>query len=593
MSFLQLLRVLMALHDVSVSSPWPDPRETYTRVRLENTGWTLVELAVPIEEAEEAGEGPGRKRLVYARIVQQNNTDHLRSISIGSAAGRKGSNPGAGGTGLASAVGALLAGGDGTAASTGAGSKAGNAYDAKYMMRELERAGNTATMLSGSSSTLVGSTTPSVGTTSEGMLSIPYHSSSATPTMSSPSHSATVTQSPAVVAPSPNLSLANAPSAGSDVWQAICVRILSLFNGEELKVPVEDINDSVSSHIQRTLDRSPARAMDALSKDLYALCATGLYTLNARLSMHYRDDFGFLDALTDVWTTFFTRILPWLEASFIPLQTDSTLASLSTSDDKPLSSLQTEPIDTRKVALTAFRDQVVLSWSDRILSLFCHVGEYDMDLLRLTRKRNVTSMGQEREERLLYPRLMQMTNILSSVLTSDEVQTTLDELLHALRLGHESFRAALTPHQYASLGGIPHDAAGANLDGLAATREKRNVARHGWLPKSAAKHGNRAAADGVNESAYLSSLRSPTIDDPGATTGDSTQVLEDGRGASTDNNTNEAQSAHHLDTSDDEDGLRESQSAMEALMPVFVPLQESAIGLGLPQLDQWDEGEGK
>ncbi|GAC93431.1 hypothetical protein PHSY_000996 [Pseudozyma hubeiensis SY62] len=45
----ELLRVFMALHDASTSDAWPDPKGSYQRVRLENTGWSRLEIAVPFQ----------------------------------------------------------------------------------------------------------------------------------------------------------------------------------------------------------------------------------------------------------------------------------------------------------------------------------------------------------------------------------------------------------------------------------------------------------------------------------------------------------------------------------------------------------------
>ena len=596
----------MALHDTSSNSPWPDPRDSYTRVRLENTGWTMVELAVPVEDIEDSSELIGKRKPIYTRISQQNNTDHLRGFASSASNGSVGTNSKSSTsntTGAGSNLGALLAGGLVTgdnmhgqqlsANSQSGASKAVNAYDAKHMMRELERAGNSTSLLSGSmlgsTSTLVGSTATNPG--NEGKLAPPIPNSSATPIISSPSNSIATAQSPAGVALSPNLNLATAPSAWSDLWQSICVRVLPLFNDEDLKGHVEDVNESVSTHIHRTLDRSPARAMDALSKDLYALCATGMYTLNARLNMHFHDDFRLLEALTEIWTMFFTNIVPWLEACFLPLQTDATLASLSKGDDKPLSSLQTEPIDIRKVALTAFRDHILIPWFDRILPLFLHVGDFDIDLLSHHRTRQ--KPRQEKEERLLYPRLMQMINIFGSVLTSDEAKFTLDELLRALRIGNDSFLAAMNPHQHAGLTNHNRDQTSSSSAAVTASREKRNYARHGWLPKSAAKHGHKAATDGGNESAYLSSLKSPITEDPTDTPTSSMHDLEDN--GSNNNNNNDEYSNYNLEASlqenQSEEGEERTTRLLDSKPSLFAPLQESAVGLGLPSLDQWDDGE--
>jgi hypothetical protein len=568
----------MKLHDTSGSSPWPDPRETYTRVKLENTGWTLVELGVPIDQSEERAEAA--RRPTYTRIVQQNNTEHLHGISStangdSNGTARKMSN---------SAVGSLLAGGLGPAEGSSGlylrEPRATNAYDAKYMMRELERAGSSTAMLSG---------TTIAGSNAAGNEVLPAPSlltSTSTPTiLSSPSHSVLSAQSLASgLSPSPNPSLAIAPSVWSDLWQSICVRILPLFNDEDLKGHVEDINDSVSSHIQRTLDRSPARAIDSLSKDLYAVCTTGMYTLNARLNKYIGDDFRLIEALTEVWTTFVTKVLPWLEACFLPLHTDPTLVSLSKGDDKPLSSLQTERINIRKIALLSFRDQILLPWFDRFRPLFTRVGEFDIDIVRLTRRLDI-GRDAETEDRVLYPRLMQMTNLISSVHTSDEIQSYVDELLRSLRAGHDVYLAAMNPHQSAGMASHARDVSGSSAV-LAATRDKRTNARHGWLPASAAKHGNKVAVDSGKENAYLSSLRSPTVvEEAAATTSDSVHVFEDGSSQHPNASLDDSfKRAIHVD---DADAYGLSSSSVEAA-PVS---QSPAYGLGLPSLDHWNGSE--
>lgn len=548
---------------------------------MDNTGWTLVELAVPVVE-EVDDESHGEKKSTYFRIVQQNNINHLRGTT----------SPKLGNDSKRGPLAVKMNGeqGEGTIVSDGPighignppmlGPKAINAYDSKYMMRELERVGSSSTMLSGSAtgnstSTLVGS---NVGM--EGMLAPPILPSTSTPTLiSSPSQSISTTQSPAVPSPSPNFGLSNAPSAWSDLWQNICVRVLPLFNDEELKGHVEDVNDSISTHIHKTLDRSPARAMDALSKDLYALCATGMYTLNARLNNHFNDDFRLLEALTEVWTTFFVKVLPWLEACFLPLYTDPTLGSLTKDEDnKPVSSLQMEAIDVRKVALSAFRDQILIPWFDRLQPILSRVGEFDIDIIRHTRRLDVRN--QATKDRVMYPRLMQMTNIISSsIQENEEVQIYLDELIQSLRAGHEIYLTTLNPHVQSGGGlrGHSRDETTSSAT-LTSLRDKRTNARHGWLPASAAKHGNKVAMDTGRENAYLSSLKSPTVEEPAATTSDSVNAVENGQSRAP---------RASLDHNDDTEVLPSSDLSTT----MFAPFAESAIGLGLPTLEQWDDSE--
>ena len=63
----ELLRVFMSLHDndpPGMQAPWADPRHTYRRVRLENTGWTRLQISVP---ANLAASGSGGTQFGPAR----------------------------------------------------------------------------------------------------------------------------------------------------------------------------------------------------------------------------------------------------------------------------------------------------------------------------------------------------------------------------------------------------------------------------------------------------------------------------------------------------------------------------------------------
>lgn len=531
----ETLRVLMNLHDRSDGGPWPDPRSTYKRVRLENTGWTLVEVAVPILGPDRLPTDPG-SRSTYVQIIQQNVTDHLRAMGLNSSNASTASTSGQqGSTSLGSSLlsGALSGSTNDPADMPQTSTLAQQSlrkipsYDARQLTRELERAGASAPMLPGTNNRevlLPANTIPQSIASPASIASPSAHGSVSTST-STPS------------------TLMSAPGSWSETWQTVCVQVLPLFNGEVLKAPVEDINDSVSEHIKRSLERSPARALDSLSKDLYALCATGMYTINARLDVDASQGVHLLHSLTGVWRRFHGRILPWLEGCFLPLQTNGTLLSLSKSEDNPSSSLRTERIEVARVALTVFRDQIILPRFERIFALFLRINEIEAALMsaRANRPRQARHGGSVgdgafdnesmEEDRMLYPNLLQLSSIAYSVLTNDDAQRAMESLIRALRAGHDAAPASadrtLEGEHYGRVAASP------------AARNKRTQARQGWLPRSAAKHGARAPSsadrdeeDGEDEeelvdamrhahvlnkaaarseNAFLSSLRSPTL----------------------------------------------------------------------------------
>ncbi|PWN39737.1 hypothetical protein IE81DRAFT_258828 [Ceraceosorus guamensis] len=451
----ELLRYFMSLHDSSLTSrsPWPDPRLSYTRVRLENTGFTTIELAVPMlgGGADPALEtSPGRLRShsleeshidlngqvrtspsgsilptgtsqgrpTYVRIVEQNNVQHLKSLQVtasrstsGLASGPTGSvmphtTPAmdelSGALGLTQTPASTM--GDGASpphppssvnavfsrlplVSSAAPSNSSNSlnnnagqsaksvgnYDASFMLKELERAGNASAMLSGNGIADGGelqwqqSQGPASNAAqhqqqgpSSSASQSPQHvregSLSASATAGVANANAQYSPSPAAAAQlqfgteggSNNAAGPYAPSAQasgpsgmagptpvSDIWQNVCIRVLPLFNGEGLKAPIEDLNQNVMLHIMQTLDKSPARALDSLSSDLCNLMSTACFTLNAKLQASgvLEDDQRFLKRLVELWMFFFGSVLPYLEGVFLPLQTDPVLLSLTKSSD--------------------------------------------------------------------------------------------------------------------------------------------------------------------------------------------------------------------------------------------------------------------
>lgn len=537
----EMLRVLINLHESSDNGPWPDPHESYKRVRLENTGWTLVELAVPHLDPENTSNNTlsesVQRRKYYVRIVQQNVTDHLRGSLL--PAPVQHTIPLAGGANASNTAGSLLGGGSG--GSTVATS------DSNHALAATNEGGQTS---------------PSVAFLS---LRPVIPSKTRDDIERSASLLGSSLNSTANQATSPTASLANivippavmisGPGAWNELWQTLCFQVVTLFNSEDPRIIIEEVNENVSEHVRRCLERSPARASDALIKDLYALCTTGISVLNAKLDqIPGSEDVRLLEALVDIWKRFHWRILPYLEAFFIPLQTDATLVSLTRGGDNPNSSLRTEPINVSRIILTVFRDQLLLTRSERLFMAFVQMEE--LEKKHTTMLANGTSKvrssddldntlgsegeGYDDESQQIYPRLAQMTHILVGVQSQDEKQQEMDNLVRALRAGHENkFEDKITVKAAGVSGlGIGNSSLTADLSngsGLYSRNAKRAQARQGWLPKSASKKGNlttsnvvdsaedvnvtedsshpTSAVAGKEESVFLSSLRSPTIDE--------------------------------------------------------------------------------
>ncbi|SNX84488.1 uncharacterized protein MEPE_03197 [Melanopsichium pennsylvanicum] len=470
------------------------------------------------------------------------------------------------------AIGAFLSGNGASKSSTTTPASARSlvAYDARMMARELERAG-AAPMLAGSeaasssgagascylasssASTLsgdrqgsvAGSSTPSGGVTNAGggldgsFVASPVVGNTANSAhpMGTQSASSTIpastlfstypqaTPGSMTSATSPNpagLSFPVGPGASSDTWQMICIRVLPLFNGEALRTSIEELNEMVSLHVRKRLERSQAHTLDSLTFDLVSLASTGTLTLNSKLQG--LEDTRLLLRLVEVWTFFLGQVLPYCEGCFLPFQTDPTLRSLIASSASygvgssatgaagvysnvgPFSSSANlthsggaliffgsanadfQRIDVRKILLVVFRDQVLLPIYERLSYLFSHLSELDPAFSAV---QDTTSEGGGDDGiKQVSLRLLQMISVLASILSDDEAQDAMDNLLRALRLGTKSTSAGR--HR-------------GNCEGLGArsTSPTHKNNRRGWMAQKARKHGAAPVSDAFSGKATI------------------------------------------------------------------------------------------
>ncbi|KAJ2913458.1 hypothetical protein MD484_g6937, partial [Candolleomyces efflorescens] len=107
------------------------------------------------------------------------------------------------------------------------------------------------------------------------------------------------------------MSQVNIPSTSTDPWSALHVHVLPLFNGEGLKLNIEDLNGLVKAHIKTVVSSSPSRALVNLENDASELIASGMTTLNAKL-MNV-DDEKLLSRVVETWGFFWDQILTYVE----------------------------------------------------------------------------------------------------------------------------------------------------------------------------------------------------------------------------------------------------------------------------------------
>ncbi|KAH0589313.1 hypothetical protein H2248_005074 [Termitomyces sp. 'cryptogamus'] len=127
----------------------------------------------------------------------------------------------------------------------------------------------------------------------------------------------------------------------------------------QLTLSSEDLNVLVKRHIQSVVSAAPSKAVAALEADASDLIASGMVTLNAKLSGI--DDDKLIARVVEIWGFFWDQVLTYVEGVLLPIQTDPLLMSLYRAPKTAASR-----IDVRCVALRAFRDKVILPLSPRM-----------------------------------------------------------------------------------------------------------------------------------------------------------------------------------------------------------------------------------
>ena len=97
----------------------------------------------------------------------------------------------------------------------------------------------------------------------------------------------------------------------NDTWRNICVKVLPLFNGENMiTTPLEDLNNLVILHIRDTIARSkPSKVIENLSNDFNSLISNGMLTLSAKLSQHAEEGSErLINRLTEIWYVIYLYI---------------------------------------------------------------------------------------------------------------------------------------------------------------------------------------------------------------------------------------------------------------------------------------------
>ena len=175
-----------------------------------------------------------------------------------------------------------------------------------------------------------------------------------------------------------------------DAWPYLKAKLLVIFEGEDLRLPVEDFNRVVQMHIKWCIHK---RSPNAMVDDMRDLLATGFSSLDRTLRLTPED--RFVPTLVELWLFTFTSILPYMQSVFLPLDLEVsgrgiimtpeqardfwggivTAVAPSTAGRPPARVAPAGSVlDVRRLVLTAFRDIVILPRYDTLKNMFSRLS---------------------------------------------------------------------------------------------------------------------------------------------------------------------------------------------------------------------------
>ncbi|EEU42581.1 uncharacterized protein NECHADRAFT_47711 [Fusarium vanettenii 77-13-4] len=175
--------------------------------------------------------------------------------------------------------------------------------------------------------------------------------------------------------------------SADDAWPYLKAKLLVIFEGEDLRLPVEDFNRVVQVHIQWCMHR---RSPNTMVEDLRDLLATGFSSLDRTLRNTPED--RFIPTLVELWMFTFTSILPYMQAVFLPLDLEvsgcgtlmtgeqardfwgGALASSASSDKPARVAPASAVLDVRRLVLIAYRDIVILPRYETLKTIFSRLS---------------------------------------------------------------------------------------------------------------------------------------------------------------------------------------------------------------------------
>ncbi|KAK9370114.1 HbrB-like-domain-containing protein [Lipomyces kononenkoae] len=201
-----------------------------------------------------------------------------------------------------------------------------------------------------------------------------------------------------------------------DVWPFLCARVTPLFAGDDLRVPVEDLNKLVLLHTKRRIsERDPTTLINEV-RDLLRL---GVSALDPAPQAQSVTDIVLVEHVADLWQFFHTSVLPYIQAVFVPLQLEFEGVGSVMTHEQASKFWERQRVQSIKfnnikaMTLMSFRDWILLPLYMRLQTAFSDESSF--------------------LPRDAWPRLLQCMSRLSSIESGDEKQQRVDELATLVR----------------------------------------------------------------------------------------------------------------------------------------------------------------
>lgn len=164
-----------------------------------------------------------------------------------------------------------------------------------------------------------------------------------------------------------------------DAWDFLKAKLLIIFEGEELRMSVEELNQLVSVHIQRCILK---RIPNIITEDLRDLLQTGFLSLDQ--SLRGIPDHRLVPHLVDMWLFVFGTILPYVQAVFLPLDlefkghgplmTPQDAAEFWGANPDSTDDAFGNEFDVRRIILLSYRDSIILPRHDSLKAIFSRLS---------------------------------------------------------------------------------------------------------------------------------------------------------------------------------------------------------------------------